>query len=72
MYKEKTCKCKYSQPATKCSENGITSYCTKCEKDTKITTMKVLALDIATKKQDGVLKRLTALDLKPNRGRAKE
>jgi hypothetical protein len=42
MYKEKTCKCKYSQPATKCSENGITSYCTKCEKDTKITTMKVL------------------------------
>jgi hypothetical protein len=32
MYKEKTCKCKYSQPATKCSENGISSYCTKCGK----------------------------------------
>jgi hypothetical protein len=48
MYKEKTCKCKYSQPATKCSENGIRVIALNAEKDTKITTM-VLALDIATK-----------------------
>lgn len=31
-YKKKTCECKYPLPQTKCSESGITSYCTKCGK----------------------------------------
>jgi lipoate synthase len=45
MYKEKTCKCKYSQ-LLNVVKTVYRVIALNAEKDTKITTMKVLALDI--------------------------
>ena len=33
------CKCKKPQPTTKCSENGIITYCKKCIKDYEPNTI---------------------------------